>query len=87
MMAGGVDKGRALREVCRIQGIDPASSMAAGDGWNDWPLLEASGTPIVMGGAPEELKSRVPRENLAPHADEEGLAVLLESIFGENTHP
>lgn len=87
MMAGGIDKGGALREVCRIHGINPVRTMAVGDGWNDWPLLEAAGTPVVMGGAPDELKARVPRENVAPHADDEGLAVLLESLYAGDRGP
>jgi len=82
LMGGNIDKGRGLREVCRIHGIDPAGTAAMGDGWNDLALLEAAGDPWVMGGAPDELKARFPADHIALSAEEDGAAIIMEAMLG-----
>jgi len=83
LMAGGVNKGRGLREVCRLRGVDPGRTVAMGDGWNDLDLLEAAGEAWVMGGAPPELKARFPDHCIAPDSDNEGAARVLEAMVEE----
>jgi hydroxymethylpyrimidine pyrophosphatase-like HAD family hydrolase len=81
-MGGGVDKGRGLREVCGIHGIDPKNTAAMGDGWNDLALLQASGEPWVMGGASQEMKALFPQSRIALSAEEDGAAVIMEAMLG-----
>jgi len=81
LMGGGIDKGRGLLEVCRENNIDPSRTVAMGDGWNDLALLEAAGDAWVMGGAPDELKARFPRERMALHSDMDGAAVVMEAML------
>jgi len=85
-MGGNIDKGRALRELCRICGIDPEHIVAMGDGWNDLALLETVGDAWVMGNAPEDLKKRFPPERHAPPAEEDGVAQVIEAML-ENRYP
>jgi len=81
LMGGGVDKGRGLKEVCRIHDIDIASSVAMGDGWNDLALLQAAGDAWVMGTAPEGLKALFPVDRIAPGSDDDGAAVIIEAML------
>jgi len=57
MLDRRVDKGEALREVCVRLGIPPERVVAAGDSYNDLPLLRAAGFGIAMGSAPPELRA------------------------------
>lgn len=82
LMGGGVDKGRGLREVCRIHNIDVAGSVAMGDGWNDLALLEAAGDAWVMNSAPEELKAKFPSDRIALDSDHDGAALVIEAMIG-----
>lgn len=82
LMGGGVDKGRGLREVCRIHNIEVSKSVAMGDGWNDLALLEAAGDAWVMDGAPDDLKARFPADRIAPDSDQDGAAVIIEAMLG-----
>ena len=81
-MGGNVDKGRGLREVCRIHGINPENTAAMGDGWNDLPLLQAAGEAWVMGGASGDMKALFPRDRIALSAEEDGAAVIMEAMLG-----
>ena len=44
----GVNKGQALLILCEKLGIDPARTLAFGDGANDAGLLRAAGTGVAM---------------------------------------
>jgi HAD superfamily hydrolase (TIGR01484 family) len=57
-------------------GIDKKSVLAIGDGHNDIPLLEAAGTKVAMGNAPDEVKAIA--DFIAPSLDEDGVAVAIE---------
>ncbi len=81
MMGGGVDKGFGLREVCLLHGIDPAKSVAMGDGWNDWTLLKAAGDAWVMDGAADDLKAHFHDNRIAPSSDEDGAAIVMEAML------
>ncbi len=81
-MGGNIDKGRGLREVCRIHDIEPENTAAMGDGWNDLALLQASGNPWVMGGASDEMKALFPGDAIALSADEDGAAIIMEAMLG-----
>ncbi|MGH7611482.1 MAG: HAD-IIB family hydrolase [Candidatus Dormibacteria bacterium] len=55
--APGVDKGRALRWLCRHLGVDPGETVAVGDAPNDLPLLEAAGVKVAVESAAPELRA------------------------------
>ena len=52
---------------------------AAGDSYNDIPMLRVCGVGIAMGDAPQELKDIA--DYVAPPASEDGLAVALEEFL------
>ena len=70
------NKGRGLRELCRHLGIDPAETMAFGDGTNDIPLLQEAGVGVAMENAFASVKSAADR--IAPSNEEDGVARFLE---------
>lgn len=80
-MDGGVNKGRALRNICQIHGIPLNMSAAMGDGWNDLEMLEAAGTAWVIQSAPAELKARFPADRIALSAESDGAAIVMENML------
>ncbi len=71
----GVDKATGVSRVGKTLGVDPANMVAAGDSYNDLPMLEACGFSIAMGNAPEEVKAIA--GFVAPTVEEDGLAVAI----------
>jgi hydroxymethylpyrimidine pyrophosphatase-like HAD family hydrolase len=53
-----VDKGRGLKEICKIGGVDLDMVVAVGDNHNDIQMLEAAGYGIAVANAPDELKNK-----------------------------
>ena len=60
-------------------GVDAGSMVAAGDSYNDMPLLQVCGLGIAMGNAPDELKAIA--DYVAPPVEEDGLAVAIEQFI------
>lgn len=54
--SGDAHKGAALLELCRQLNIDPAESMAFGDGLNDVTMMQAAGIGVAMGNAEQQVK-------------------------------
>ena len=75
----GVDKAAATALLADMIGVDLGQIAAAGDSYNDLPLLQACGLAIAMGDAPEELKAIA--HYIAPSAEEDGLAVAIEEFI------
>ncbi len=76
----GVTKGTALAHVAAKLNIQPAEIIAFGDGMNDAEMLAFAGLGVAMGNAPEELKKIA--DKVAPSIEEQGIAQVLEEIFG-----
>ena len=74
----GVNKGQAVRRLCEALGVASEDAAAFGDNFNDVQMLEAVGTPYLMGNAPETLKERF--RNHAPDNDHDGIAWALEEM-------
>lgn len=77
--AKGVDKGEGLRNLLRLLGLEKRQAFAFGDYWNDIPMLEEAGLPVVVGNAEEEVKKHA----LAVTAsnDEDGVALALNQYI------
>ena len=78
LTAAGVNKGNAALRLAEMLGIDARQIIAAGDSYNDLPLLQACGLGIAMGDAPDELKAVA--DYVAPSVDEDGLATAIEDF-------
>lgn len=75
IMPSDINKGQALREMCKIMGIDPQNTMAFGDTDNDIDMLLASGHGFLMANANKSLHSLV--KNIAPSNEEAGVYETL----------
>ena len=75
----GVDKAAGTRRLAEMIGVEVVDMVAAGDSYNDLPLLTACGLAIAMGDAPQEL--RAVADYVAPSAEEDGLAVAIEEFI------
>lgn len=53
-----------------------------GDGYNDFPLLEAAGLKVAMGNANEELKEIA--DLVVPSQEEDGVAYLIDKLLEGN---
>jgi Cof subfamily protein (haloacid dehalogenase superfamily) len=81
VLRAGCSKGSALREWAGTRGVAREAVMAVGDNLNDLPMLEFAGTPVLMGNALDELKTRgwaVTSTN-----DEAGVARAIETFVLE----
>ena len=57
LTAGHVSKALGLTMLCRHLGIDPAETIAVGDGDNDLEILKTAGFAVAMGNANEHVKA------------------------------
>lgn len=79
VVRAGVSKGTALKDWAESKGYAVGEVMAIGDNLNDLEMLEFAGTPVVMGNAIPELKSRgwsETRDN-----DSAGVAAAVETFI------
>ena len=74
-----VDKAAATVKLAGMIDVDPGDMMAAGDSYNDLPMLRLCGFGIAMGDAPDELKAVA--DLVAPSVEEDGLAVAIEDLM------
>ncbi|MDL2219847.1 Cof-type HAD-IIB family hydrolase [Ruminococcaceae bacterium OttesenSCG-928-O06] len=73
------NKGAALLALAGWLGIARSGVMAVGDGPNDVEMLRAAGTGVAMANAAPAALAVA--DQVAPPADEEGVAVLLEELL------
>ena len=71
-------KATAVERYARLNGIEASQIIAAGDSYNDLPLLKACGLSIAMGNAAPELKAIA--DYVAPDVDDDGLAVAIDEF-------
>ncbi len=77
--AAGVHKGKAAQQLASILSTEPRCFIAAGDSFNDLPMLEVAGYRIAMASAPPEMKSLA--DYVAPPVEEDGLAIAIEEAI------
>lgn len=79
-MPHDINKGKSLAVVADYYGIAQEKVIAFGDAGNDIPAIEWAGLGVAMENAKPEAKAVADR--IAPRYDEDGVAVVLEEIFG-----
>lgn len=77
-MAKGIDKGIAVRLVCRHYGVSVEDSIAFGDSGNDLPMLNAAGVSVVMGNAAPSIQAAA--DIVCESCAEDGVARALERL-------
>jgi hydroxymethylpyrimidine pyrophosphatase-like HAD family hydrolase len=78
--AAGVTKGWRLRQVCASLGVAPADVVAFGDMPNDLDMLGWAGRSYAMANGHESVRAAA--THVAPRNDEDGVAVVLEELYG-----
>lgn len=78
--APGATKGEALLALCRALSVDPAETVAFGDGTNDRTMLRCAGVGVAMANAAPE--TRAEADLVAPSNQEDGVAQVLGQWFG-----
>ncbi|MGK2849550.1 MAG: Cof-type HAD-IIB family hydrolase [Candidatus Limnocylindrales bacterium] len=77
-VAPGVSKGRAVRWLSRRLGVPLAATLAVGDQWNDFEMLDEVGHGAAMPTAPAAVQAVA--RYLARPVTEEGVATLIEQL-------
>ena len=77
-VAPGVSKGRAVRWLSRRLGVSLGATLAVGDQWNDFEMLDEVGHGAAMPTAPAAVQA-VARYVARP-VTEEGVATLIEQL-------
>lgn len=77
----GVNKGRAVKEVCAKLGFDVLETAVFGDGMNDESMLAIAGYPFIMANAAPKLKAALPHAPVIGSNAEDGVAKKLEEMF------
>jgi hypothetical protein len=81
--APGVTKASTLELVCEERGITRDEVVAFGDMPNDLPMLEWAGTSYAMANGHPSVRALA--DHVAPAHDEDGVAQVLEQLFGLGT--
>jgi hypothetical protein len=76
----GVDKETGLERYLRSVGGSLERTIAFGDADNDEAMIKAARIGVAMGNANQDLKAKA--DFVAPTVDDDGVAVVLESMFG-----
>jgi Cof subfamily protein (haloacid dehalogenase superfamily) len=74
-----VSKGAGLQFVADHFGLDPATTVAFGDGENDLELLDWAGYAVAVENAHDAVKARA--DFICPSADDEGVAQVVEAFL------
>ncbi len=82
VMAGGVSKGRALKQVAELEGYTLADCLAFGDGMNDLEMLEMAGKGCIMKNAHQMLKDRLPEAEVIGSNEDDAVAHYLRKVYG-----
>ncbi len=69
----------AILNLMKILNIDVSRTIGIGDGYNDFPLLEAVGFKVAMGNANDELKEIA--DMTVPSLDDDGVAYLIDKLL------
>ena len=80
--ARGVNKQKGILEWLKHAGLDRDEVVAVGDGYNDYPMLEAVGKPVAMGNAVEELKEAA--DFVCRDIENDGVVEVIEKYFKFN---
>ena len=56
--ARGVNKGAGLLRLADLLGVAREDTIAIGDNWNDFPMIEAAGLGVAVANAVEDMKPR-----------------------------
>ena len=74
----GVSKGKALRKMAQLLGIQPECTIAAGDYYNDVSMLRTAGLSFAVSNAVPEAKAAA--KYITASNNEDAIAMIIEGI-------
>lgn len=77
----GMSKAKGVEFIINKLGIDPAHTMAFGDQWNDFEMLNFVGHGYLMGNAPDSLKHAIPSERHTLSNIDDGIVHILNQFI------
>ena len=77
----GLDKAVGLSALLEKLEMKPEEVVAVGDNQNDLAMIRLAGLGVCMENGDEEVKRQADR--LAPACDKDGVALLIEELFGK----
>lgn len=80
----GVSKASALEDVRLRLGVEPADTIAIGDGRNDLDMLRWAGRGVAMGNADDVVRAAA--DEVTASVDDDGVAVVLRDLL-DHPHP
>jgi len=85
ILPAGCSKGSALLRLAAARGVRADEILAIGDNWNDVSMLEVAGRAVLMGNAPEDLKTMAAERGwvVGRRHDEDGVAEVIEAVLEE----
>ena len=81
-VAPGVSKGRAVRWLSRRLRVPLGATLAIGDQWNDFEMLQEVGHGAAMPTAPAGVQAVA--RYIAPPVEDEGVAAMIEQLVLAN---
>lgn len=72
-------KQNGIETLAKLYGISKKEIVGVGDGYNDYPLLQASGVKVAMGNAVDQIKEIA--DFIAPSVDDDGLVSVVNKYF------
>lgn len=85
LLPTGFDKATGLAQVADSLGLTSREVIAFGDMPNDLPMLAWAGHAVAMSNGHPELKAVA--DEIAPHHDDDGVAVVLDRILDGQARP
>lgn len=81
IVAEGIDKGRSLKALGEMLGLQRDEIMAFGDGQNDATMIGYAGWGVAMDNAVDECKANA--RIIAPGNNDDGVAQIIEQFLAE----
>jgi HAD superfamily hydrolase (TIGR01484 family) len=78
----GPNKGTALAELCASIGCTVDEAVVVGDWYNDVPMFEVAGRSFVMGGTPDDVRSKATDVLEHEHGGGGGIAEAIRRAWG-----
>jgi hydroxymethylpyrimidine pyrophosphatase-like HAD family hydrolase len=76
----GVSKATGLEAVRRHLGVDPADTIAVGDGYNDLEMLRWAGRGVAMGNADDVVRAAA--DEVTGSVADDGVVPVLRALLG-----
>jgi len=79
VMAPGVSKGMALKQLAHHLGVPMSQVVAVGDNLNDTEMIKAAGLGVAMGNGHKELRAMA--DHVTCTNEEDGVAAVIRDFF------